>query len=246
MSDLFLTAREHFQKGHYKMAEPLLQQLATESTEIKPDVPYMLGAIAFDKGKLKRAIALFKKALAIDPKFTDASVGLSIILNDLGKYGEAKEVFETAYTHVKKEQKQPTSRGLRSKKSKPVDTEKLLSEKHMELGLIYKRNHRLQEAILELEKAINLDRLNLEASNALTECYSDLQNDPGNISKIEEELKEKYSAQKHFLLIEAYLNSGQTQRAEFELDKMQIRVGTNPQIESWRKKLAGPMGDMNL
>ncbi len=49
----------------------------------------MLASIAFDRGQLKRAIQLFKQSLEIDPEFTDSSVGLSIILNDLGRYDEA-------------------------------------------------------------------------------------------------------------------------------------------------------------
>ena len=46
-------------------------------------------------------MAFFKKALEIDPHFTNASIGLSVILNDLGRYEEGREIFEKAYTLMK-------------------------------------------------------------------------------------------------------------------------------------------------
>ena len=56
----------------------------------------MLATIYYDKGQFSKAIKTFKRALEIDPTYTDASVGLSIILNDLGRYEEGKEVFQKA------------------------------------------------------------------------------------------------------------------------------------------------------
>lgn len=137
------TAKDHFNKGHYKLAEPLLLQLQNEPNH-KPDVPYMLASIAFDKGQLKRAIQLFKQSLEIDPEFTDSSVGLSIILNDLGRYDEAKKVFEDAYSIMKQKQKLGKDAFLLQK----------LAQKHMELGDLYASNNLLQDAILEYQKAL--------------------------------------------------------------------------------------------
>ncbi len=155
------TARDHFNKGHYKLAEPLLLQLQSEPHP-KPDVAYMLASIAFDKGQLKKAIQLFKQSLEIDPEFTDSSVGLSIILNDLGRYEEAKKVFDDAYDIMKQKQKLGKDAFLSQK----------LSQKHSELGDLYLANNYLHEALVEFQKALKHQPSNHEIQAKLDKCVS--------------------------------------------------------------------------
>src|ERR1700689_4026127 len=81
-NDLLSAAREKFRNGEMGMAERLLQQLILLNNKL-PEVFHMLGTIYYDQGKFTRAIQSFKRALEIDPAFTDAGVGLSIIYNDL-------------------------------------------------------------------------------------------------------------------------------------------------------------------
>ncbi|MEZ4870905.1 MAG: tetratricopeptide repeat protein [Bdellovibrionales bacterium] len=94
-TELLVTAKEYFNEGQYRQAEPLLNQIILRNSK-NADVFHMLGTIFYDQGKFNKAIRSFKRALEIDPTFTDASVGLSIILNDLGKYDEGQKVFEEA------------------------------------------------------------------------------------------------------------------------------------------------------
>ena len=155
------SAKDHFNKGHYKLAEPLLLQLQTEPLP-KPDVFYMLASIAFDRGQLKRAIQLFKQSLEIDPEFTDSSVGLSIILNDLGRYDEAKKVFDDAYTIMKQKQKLGKDSFLLQK----------LSQKHAELGDIYYANNYFKEAQTEYSKALQHTPNNMELQDKLEKSKS--------------------------------------------------------------------------
>ena len=75
-------ARESFIEGDYKIAEPLLNQPTLLHSK-NPEVFQMLATIYYDQGKFNKAIKTFKKALEIDPSYTDAAVGLSIILNDI-------------------------------------------------------------------------------------------------------------------------------------------------------------------
>src|SRR4051812_25935432 len=95
LGELIETAREYFIAGDYKRAEPLLQQGLLQNNR-SPELFQMLATIYYDQGKFSKAIKTFKRALEIDPTYTDASVGLSIILNDLGKYDEGRKVFEEA------------------------------------------------------------------------------------------------------------------------------------------------------
>jgi tetratricopeptide (TPR) repeat protein len=161
LKNLLDTAKDHFNKGHYKLAEPLLLQLQSEPNQ-KPDVPYMLASIAFDKGHLKRAIQLFKLSLEIDPEFTDSSVGLSIILNDLGRYEEAKKVFEDAYSIMKQKQKLGKDAFLLQK----------LAQKHAELGDLYAANSLLQDAVVEFQKALKHQPQNEEYQNKVDKYLS--------------------------------------------------------------------------
>ena len=93
--DMLHEAKEAFIKGNYKVAEPILQQLILQHSR-NPEVFQMLATIAYDKGQFNKAIKTFKRALEIDPGYTDASVGLSIILNDIGRYDEGKKIFDDA------------------------------------------------------------------------------------------------------------------------------------------------------
>lgn len=173
LNDLLETAKDHFNKGHYKLAEPLLIQLQSEP-QPKPDVPYMLASIAFDKGQLKRAIQLFKQSLEIDPEFTDSSVGLSIILNDLGRYDEAKKVFEDAYLIMKQKQKLGKDAFLHQK----------ISQKHNELGDLYYSHNMFSEALEEFQKALKFTPKNSELKDKVEKCSSLLSvNQPDYLQK---------------------------------------------------------------
>lgn len=225
--DLFKSAKDHFNRGHYKLAEPLLVQLQTEELTVKPDVPYMLGTIAFDRGQLKKAISYFKKSIEVDPSFTEASVGLSIILNDLGRYDEAKKVFEDAYAMMKQKQRGGNDSHLKEK----------IAKKHAELGDLYLMNNMMIEATEEFEKALKMTPNDPDYTAKLGECY--LKSKKGNaaISSFEKSLEGNYTKNTHFKLVEAYQQSGQKNKALFELDKMQVRSGLSPEIESWRRRL---------
>ena len=75
--DLLLAAKEHFEEGQYAQTESLLNQLILRNNKT-PDVFFMLGTVYYNKGKFNKAIRAFKRALELDPSFTDASVGLHL------------------------------------------------------------------------------------------------------------------------------------------------------------------------
>lgn len=179
-TDLLNTAKEHFNKGHYKLAEPLLQQLAGEAN-VKADVPYMLATIAFDRGQLKKAIQLFKQSIEINPEFTDSSVGLSIILNDLGRYDEAKKIFEDAYATMKKSQARGKDKTLNEK----------LAQKHADLGDLYLVSNMIDEAEAEFTKANKLAP-NKQYAQKLEEIQTKTTKLSDDALELESSLKSKY------------------------------------------------------
>ena len=149
--ELFHAAKEYFNEGHYKIVEPMIQQLLIVEDR-NPEVHYMAGTLYFEKGQLKKALASFRKSLEIDPNFTDSSIGLSIILNDLGKYGEGKQVFEEAYALMKQKDSSGTS---------PYINEKLAS-KHEELADLYFLYKRYEEALENYNKAADFSKNHIE------------------------------------------------------------------------------------
>jgi tetratricopeptide (TPR) repeat protein len=157
--DLLSTAEEHFKAGRYSASEPLLNQLLLRGQKNR-EIFHMLGTIYYDQGKFNKAIRSFQRALEIDPTFTDASVGLSIILNDLGRYEEGRQVFETAKAQL--------ARGDTSQD--PYINEKL-ALKHDELGELYSRYQRHMEALEQYYKALNLSARKPELTMKVVETH---------------------------------------------------------------------------
>ena len=123
--DRLKKAEEYFNQGDLEKAEPLLISLA-KSTPYLASPFYMLGTIYYEKGLFKRAISCYKKALELDPQLTDSAIGLSVVLNDLGRYDEAREVFIKAQSLIKKEKKLVGSK-VRDR----------IAELHLELSRLY-------------------------------------------------------------------------------------------------------------
>ena len=153
-------AREAFIDGKYNEAEPLLMQPTLVKSN-NPEVFQMLATIYYNRGQFNKAIKTFKKALEVDPTYSDAAVGLSIILNDLGKYDEAKKVFEQAQTIVDKKKVVPVHNQLEEK----------LSSKHIELAELYMQAKNYELAQDNYLKAYHLSHKKGDISLLIAECY---------------------------------------------------------------------------
>jgi len=162
VEDFFQDAKEAYLDGNYKVAEHLLQQMILQNSK-NPEVYQMLATICYDKGQFNRAIKTFKRALEIDPTYTDASLGLSIILNDLGRYEEGKKVFDDA-------------RELLDRKNKKTDSylEEKIAAKHEELADLYYQCHQFQEAIEQLQKAQLKTHRKIDIALRIADCYTKL------------------------------------------------------------------------
>lgn len=152
-------ARAAFIEGDYKTAEPILNQPTLLNSK-NPEVLQMLATIYYDQGKFNKAIATFKRALEIEPSYTDAAVGLSIILNDIGRYDEAKKIFEEA-------------RALLDQKKHAVtpDINEMFSHKHAELADMYLQYKRYDESAEQYVRAIALSAKKVDLTLRLAECY---------------------------------------------------------------------------
>ncbi len=137
-------ARQYFIEGQYKLAEPMLEQLLLQGIK-NPEIYQMLATLYYDRGQFNKAIKTFRRALEIDPNYTDASVGLSIILNDIGRYEEGQKVFQEA-RQILDAQKKPNLSFL----------DDSISKKHEELADLYSQSRAWGETLENLQKAMKL------------------------------------------------------------------------------------------
>lgn len=170
--EMFEEAKREFIDGNYLVAEPILNQLILRNTR-NPEVFQMLATIYYDKGQFNKAIKTFRRALEIDPTYTDASVGLSIILNDLGRYDEGKQIFEDAKALLDK----------RKGQADPWLEEKLAS-KHEELADLYFQYQRYTEALEQLFKALKLSTRKAELGMRIAECHVKLEDSEKAIKEL--------------------------------------------------------------
>ncbi|MCS6838772.1 MAG: tetratricopeptide repeat protein [Bdellovibrionaceae bacterium] len=176
--ELFREAKNAFVEGNYKLAEHLLNQLILNHSK-NPEIFQMLATIYYDRGQFNKAIRTFKRALEIDPTYTDASIGLSIILNDLGRYEEGRQVFLEAEKILEH----------RKQQADPYLDEKLAS-KHEELADLYLQSRRPKEALEQLLKAQKLSARKAEISLRIADCYSQIGEDQRAIQTLKSLIKD--------------------------------------------------------
>ncbi|MEQ1878780.1 MAG: tetratricopeptide repeat protein [Bdellovibrionia bacterium] len=152
-------ARRRFADGDYKGAEAMLHQLLMVNNRI-PEVFQLLATIYYDRGQFSKAIKHFQRALEVDPTYTEASVGLSIILNDMGRYEEGKQVFQAA------------QKALDDAKKKQADpyVEEKLAKQHIQTGDLYFQYQRYEEALEQFHKAFALKE-RPEINLKIIDCY---------------------------------------------------------------------------
>lgn len=175
LSDLLKKAKESFNKNDLKTASLFLNEIIEQNPNATEAFFYLANVFHL-RGEIGKAIKAFQKVLELDPHHTDAAVSLSVIFNDIGKYDEAKIIFEKANNHVKTNHQQGVSDPHLNKK---------FSLKHYEIAEMYISYGRGDEALFEYNKASSLDPDNLEIRIKIAKTYAK----KGFTSKSFEELK---------------------------------------------------------
>ena len=205
--------------SEFKKAEKYLSRLVSVGEE-NPNVYFELGNLYHLRGEIGRAIKSFKKTLEVDPSHTDASISLSVLLNDVGQYSEARKVFEDTDRRVKQ--------GAGSSLIEDKHINKKFSLKHLELADLYLTYNRFDEALFELKKASALDSKNLEFKLKLARIYSK----KGFKSKAIEELVKLKNENPDFhearvALGVLYFGIGNVLEAQVEWEKVLVKEPKN-------------------
>jgi tetratricopeptide (TPR) repeat protein len=105
----------------------------------------MLGVIYHQEGRLTEAEQMFNEALRINPSYTEAALNLVVTCNDLGKYAEAKDVYERAMAASKRAPREldPFAKGK-------------IANMHADVGSAYRAVDLHEEAAREYERALAL------------------------------------------------------------------------------------------
>lgn len=143
IEELYMRGREAFDKADFKEAE--LCFLEVVKARPYADVFNKLGQIFHNKGELGKAASAFKKALEINPSYTEVSLNLAVTLNDMGRYNEAGEIFSKAakIAHSAPYTLDPYIKGK-------------LANEHAKIGDMYYDLGLYGEAVEEYKKSIKL------------------------------------------------------------------------------------------
>ncbi len=175
LNDLLKKAKDAFQKNDLKTSSLFLNEIIEQNPNATEAFFYLANVFHL-RGELGKAIKGFQRVLELDPHHTDAAISLSVIYNDIGRYEEAKSIFDKANSQVKNTQQQGMSDPHLNKK---------FSLKHYELAEMYASYNRSDEALFEYNKAATLDPDNLEIRIKMAKAYTK----KGFTSKAFEELK---------------------------------------------------------
>jgi tetratricopeptide (TPR) repeat protein len=142
--ELLSLARDHYRNKEFDKADDLLREVLPH-TEGFADVHDMLGVIAHSRGHLLQAADYFERAVRINPSYTEALLNLAVTYNDLGRYEAAQQM----------QAKANTLRAQGPLKLDPFAKGKI-ANMHADVGLAYAESGMLDNAIEELQKAVQL------------------------------------------------------------------------------------------
>ncbi len=172
-----------YDSGNYLKAQKYLEELMEIDRDCI-DAIFYLANIFHMQGELGKAIKAFSRVLSLDRTHTDAAISLSILYNDIGRYEDAKAIFDRANQRVKSVGKQVTD----------IHINKKFAMKHLELADLYMTYNRFDDALFEYNKAIALDAENLEARIKVAKVYAK----KGFMAKAIDELKKLRNEQPSF------------------------------------------------
>jgi tetratricopeptide (TPR) repeat protein len=143
---LLALGREYYEKREFDKAQGYLEQVLERSTEGRyADVHNMLGVIHHDRGRLEQAQAAFEEALAINPNYTEAALNLAVTYNDLGRYEDAKRIYQATI-----------ARGAESAGALDPFVKGKIANLHAEVAQAYVDAGLPREAMHEYRKAVLL------------------------------------------------------------------------------------------
>jgi tetratricopeptide (TPR) repeat protein len=143
-----LLAREHFDRREFEHAEPLLLQVLEKAPGLA-DVHNMLGMARHERGEFEAAREAFEAAVRANPHYTEALLNLVVTCNDLGDYDAGKRFYDSVKSGA------APAQGPEGSSRDPYALGKI-ANMHADVSEAYAHAGYVEEAVIELEKAVNL------------------------------------------------------------------------------------------
>jgi tetratricopeptide (TPR) repeat protein len=150
-----LLAREHFERREFEHAEPLLLQVLEKAPTLA-DVHNMLGMARHERGEFEAAREAFEAAVRANPNYTEALLNLVVTCNDLGDYDAGKRFYESVKSGAGPEATGPDAAGSGRGSSRDPYALGKIANMHADVSEAYAHAGYVEEAVLELEKAVTL------------------------------------------------------------------------------------------
>ncbi|MCX6112379.1 MAG: tetratricopeptide repeat protein [Proteobacteria bacterium] len=166
---VFKEAKKLIATNRLEQAKVVLQPLITELNN-DYRVYSMLGFIYHKQGLFSRAVKNYRRALEINNGDIETAINLSLVYNDLGKYEEGAALYAKAVGMLEK----ASTNQDQNKKDDDEDINIMFSNQHTNIGELYLRYNRAEDAYVELEKAIKLYPYSQHANVEMAECLSRL------------------------------------------------------------------------
>jgi tetratricopeptide (TPR) repeat protein len=183
-----------FEAGEYSEAEALLLRVLDSNTAYA-NVYHMLGVIASFRGASQRAVDLFRRALVLNPRYSEAQLNLAITLADMGAYDVAAAEVGELQAREPEDADRPAPAILGKLANAHAD----LARKYHALGMY-------AEAVGEYDKALGLCPNFPDIHNRRAASCRELRDYAGAKASLARalELNPRY--------VEAYVNLGQLHR----------------------------------
>lgn len=194
LRDEYLKGIEAFEKKDYEEAKTRFLRVMEEGGQNFPDVLNKLALILSLEGNREEAVCYLKRALEINPKYTEAAVNLAYLLNELGKYEEAMEIKRKLHSFFDERSKKNIDPFVLGK---IANMHSDIAERYVEIGYV-------QDAIDELKKALKLRPNFIDIRTRIAVLYRET----GDIDSAIEHLTHSILENPHY--VPAYIQLGLT------------------------------------
>jgi tetratricopeptide (TPR) repeat protein len=233
-SDLLSLARERFAVRDYHGAALLLTSLTQEGPAFA-DAFNLLGLSLALVDRASDALVAFDQALRVNPRYVEAYLNRAVVLNELGREGEAQSSMARAI-----------ELGAADESGYPAVVANKLANAHLSLGNAYREAGSIDHAIAQYERALELrprfQDVRLALGRALVEAGRFT--DAGGV--LDEVLRLRPSWLDAMLLrgLAAYLQ-GDLDTAGTIWDDASARHPEEPRLEIYRSMLARRRQEMS-
>ncbi|MDP2689804.1 MAG: tetratricopeptide repeat protein [Deltaproteobacteria bacterium] len=197
--------KKAFEEKNYDNALQYLEKVAADRSNFA-DVYNMLGLIYYNNSRFEDAIKSFRRAIEINPNYTEVSLNLSVVYNELGQFDRSTEVYEMARNTRKNSQSylDPYVKGK-------------LANMHAGLGSIYKDLGFYAQAVEEYNKALLLRPEFVDIKTSLGVVYRDMMDYSRSVRELDEAIKinPEFSTSRVQLGL-TYYTMGQHEKAKTE------------------------------